>query len=42
MFPFGSVVIHEQNDDNTTLDLNSKNGHFQTLAPKSKTRQEDS
>ena len=27
MFPFGSVVIHEQSDDNT-LDLNLNNGQF--------------
>ena len=37
MFPFGSVVIHDQNDDNT-LDLNLNNGQFSTLAPQPKTR----
>ena len=38
MFPFGSVVIHDQNDDNA-LDLNSNKGQFSTMAPQNKTRQ---
>ena len=41
MFPFGSVVIHDQNDENA-LDLNLNNGQFSTLAPQPKIRQEDS
>ena len=40
MFPFGSIVIHDQNDDNT-LNLNTNNGQFSTMAIPPKSMKED-
>ena len=40
MFPFGSIVIHDQHDDNT-LNLNTHNGQFSTMAIPPKSIKED-